>query len=92
MSETGTAPKGRDVMAGFYSGFVAARLYFLEYDCERIIADEDCIVMEAIIKTIFPGSVLSGYPQGSLGKNPVSADMAIVPSRHCLLTGRNVTL
>lgn len=82
MPEGDTGPKGRDGVASFYAGYVAARLHFLEVNCERIVADEDCVVLEAVLKCIFPGPVLAADP---------TVDADIDPARHYLLTTRNVT-
>lgn len=76
-------PKGRDGVEQFYSDFVAAGQYFLEVDCERIVADEDCVVLEAVLKSIVPGSLMA--------QNPLASGMDVQTDRHYLLTSRNVT-
>ncbi|HEX4216832.1 MAG TPA: hypothetical protein VHZ02_00565 [Acidimicrobiales bacterium] len=76
-------PKGRSGVESFYSDFVQNGQYFLEYNCDRIVADEDCVVLEAVIKAILPGPVMA--------TNPMAAGMDVKADRHYLLTARNVT-
>jgi hypothetical protein len=78
-------PKGREGVEDFYSNFVASHQYFLEVDCDRIVADEDCVVLEAVLKSVVPGRVMADNPMAE------AAGVAIEPDRHYLLTVRNVT-
>lgn len=76
-------PKGRESVASFYTEYVRSGRQFLEVDCERIVADDDCVVLETVIKAIFPGS--------EMVKDPQAAAAGLDPARHYLLTTRNVT-
>lgn len=76
-------PKGRNGVEAFYSNFVASGQQFLEVDCERIVVDNDCIVLEAVLKAIVPGAVMA--------ENPLAASLNVEPDRHYLMTTRNVT-
>ena len=40
-------PKGRDAVEQFYRDFVASGATNLEYDVERLVVDDDCIVTKA---------------------------------------------
>ena len=48
-------PKGRDAVEQFYRDFVASGAQNLEYDVERLVVDDDCIVTEGIMRIVFPG-------------------------------------
>lgn len=77
-----TGPKGRDGVEEFYANYVRDRRQFLEVDCERIVADEDCVVLETVLKAIFPGPVMAAHP--------LAAFMDVQTDQHYLFTGRVV--
>src|SRR5687767_233901 len=51
-------PKGRDAVEQFYRDFVASGATNLEYDVERLVVDDDCIVTEGIMRIAYPGRTL----------------------------------
>jgi len=51
-------PKGRDAVEQFYRDFVASGATNLEYDVERLVVDDDCIVTEGMMRIAYPGATL----------------------------------
>ena len=51
-------PKGRDAVEQFYRDFVASGATNLEFDVERLVVDDDCIVTEGIMRIAYPGATL----------------------------------
>jgi hypothetical protein len=51
-------PKGRDAVEEFYRSFVASGAGNLEYDVERLVVDDDCIVTEGTMRIAYPGRTL----------------------------------
>ncbi|MET9216203.1 MULTISPECIES: nuclear transport factor 2 family protein [unclassified Nocardia] len=49
-------PKGRETVHTYYSDFVASRSNVLEYELDRLVVDDDCVVTEGFLKQIYPGS------------------------------------
>jgi hypothetical protein len=56
--------KGFDGVREYYTGFFAIKGHFFENDLERILVDDDCVVTEATMRLIKPGSVLAGDAYG----------------------------
>jgi hypothetical protein len=77
-------PKGREGISAYYSNFVQTRQHFLEYNCDRIIVDDEHVVMEAVLKLVVPGDVLV--------TNPMMAAMDIDDGNHYLMTLRNLVI
>jgi hypothetical protein len=48
-------PKGRDAVEQFYRAFVAAGATNLEFDIERLVVDDDCVVTEGMMRIAYPG-------------------------------------
>jgi hypothetical protein len=51
-------PKGRAAVEQFYRDFVASGATNLEYDVERLVVDDDCIVTEGMMRIVYPGATL----------------------------------
>jgi hypothetical protein len=52
-------PKGRAAVEQFYRDFVASGATNLEYDVERLVVDDDCVVTEGIMRIAYPGRTLT---------------------------------
>ncbi|WP_235738574.1 nuclear transport factor 2 family protein [Nocardioides alcanivorans] len=52
-----TGPKGFDVLRQYYADFVASRTNVLEFEIDRLVVDDDCVVTEGYLKQIYPGDV-----------------------------------
>lgn len=52
-----TGPKGFEVLRQYYADFVASRTNVLEFELDRIVVDDDCVVTEGYLKQIYPGDV-----------------------------------
>ncbi|NMO01211.1 hypothetical protein HH308_08270 [Gordonia sp. TBRC 11910] len=74
-------PKGLDGVRGYYSHLVESVAHILEFDCQRMVIDDDCIVIEGILTMISPGSFLA--------ENPMAAGFADAAKTY-LLRMRNV--
>lgn len=51
-------PKGRAAVEQFYRDFVASGATNLEYDVDRLVVDDDCIVTEGMMRIAYPGRTL----------------------------------
>ncbi|MFC9894258.1 nuclear transport factor 2 family protein [Nocardia sp. NPDC127579] len=49
-------PKGYDGVRGYYADFVASRSNVLEFEIDRLVVDDDCVVTEGYLKQIYPGA------------------------------------
>lgn len=63
------APRGTEAVRRFYaSGISEGRGAYLEYDMDRIVVDEHCIVTDGVRRSVFPGALISsadGWPVSS---------------------------
>jgi len=51
-------PKGRAAVEQFYRDFAASGATNLEYDLDRLVVDDDCIVTEGMMRIAYPGATL----------------------------------
>jgi hypothetical protein len=51
-------PKGRAAVEQFYRDFAASGATNLEYDVERLVVDDDCVVTEGMMRIAYPGATL----------------------------------
>ncbi len=51
-------PKGRAAVQQFYEDFAASGATNLEYDVERLVVDDDCIVTEGMMRIAYPGRTM----------------------------------
>ncbi|BBZ11936.1 nuclear transport factor 2 family protein [Mycobacterium branderi] len=49
-------PKGFDVVRAYYADFVASGTNILEFEVERLVVDDHCVVTEGYLKQIYPGA------------------------------------
>ncbi|NEW42458.1 nuclear transport factor 2 family protein [Nocardia cyriacigeorgica] len=49
-------PKGTDGVRQYYTDFLATRSNILEFDIDRLVVDDHCVVTEGFLKQIYPGS------------------------------------
>ena len=52
------SPRGRDAVRQFYAAFVASGAVKLELDVQRLVADEDFVITEGLMKIAYPGNLL----------------------------------
>lgn len=74
-------PKGLDGVREYYSHLVEMKAHVLEFDCDRLLVDDDCIVIEGWLTMIAPGAYLK--------ENPMAADFAD-EAKNYLMKMRNV--
>ena len=48
------SPRGRDAVRQFYAAFVASGAVKLELDVQRLVADEDFVITEGLMKIAYP--------------------------------------
>lgn len=51
-------PKGTANVRAYYEAFAKSGAHRLEYDVERIVVDDDCVVLEGVMRMIYPGRTL----------------------------------
>lgn len=77
-------PAGREQVQAVYEDFIGTRRgSYLEYDIDRIVADESAVITDGLRRSVFPASVISapdGYP---VSNYPVEdpADLYLVTER-----------
>jgi hypothetical protein len=54
----GGGPKGLAAVTNHYENLYVERRHVVEYDIERIVVDDDCIVTEGPFRQVYPGTVL----------------------------------
>lgn len=52
------SPKGREGVRSFYTAFAASGAHRLEYDMDRLVVDQRCVVTEGTMRIAYPGSIL----------------------------------
>jgi hypothetical protein len=52
------SPRGHDAVRRFYAAFVASGAVKLELDVQRLVADEDFVITEGLMKIAYPGNLL----------------------------------
>jgi hypothetical protein len=74
-AEGDTGPKATDGVRAYYTDFLATRTNVLEYEIQRLVVDDHCVVTEGLLKQIYPGAeaVRIGIPV-----DDVDADYLIV--------------
>ncbi len=74
-------PKGLDGVRDYYSHLVEMNAHVLEFACDRMLVDDDCIVIEGWLTMISPGAYVA--------ENPMAASFAD-PAKNYLVKMRNV--
>lgn len=49
-------PKTTDGVHTYYTAFMATRTNILEFEIDRLVVDDDCVVTEGNMKQLYPGS------------------------------------
>lgn len=49
-------PKGWDGVRDYYAAFVASKSNILEFELDRLLVDDDCVVTEGYLRQIYPGA------------------------------------
>ena len=52
------SPRGKEEVRRFYTAFVGSGAHRLEFDCDRLIVDDDCALTEGTMRIAYPGSLL----------------------------------
>ena len=52
------SPKGKAAVRAFYAAYVASGAHRLEFDIDRLVVDEDCVITEGVMRIAYPGSLL----------------------------------
>jgi len=52
------SPRGKEEVRRFYAAFVASGAHRLEFDCDRLVVDDDCVLTEGTMRIAYPGSLL----------------------------------
>jgi hypothetical protein len=52
------SPRGHDAVRRFYAAFLASGAVKLELDVQRLVADEDFVITEGLMKIAYPGTLL----------------------------------
>ncbi|MEU6658137.1 hypothetical protein [Streptomyces sp. NPDC046821] len=68
-------PKTTDGVRTYYADFVATRSNVLEYEIDRLVLDDHCLVTEGYLKQIYPGSYAA---QLGIPVDDESADYLVV--------------
>lgn len=50
------SPKDRDTVRTYCPDFAASRSNVLEYQLDRLVVDDHCVVTERFLKQIYPGA------------------------------------
>jgi hypothetical protein len=81
-------PKSREqVRTSYAAAFAERRGAYLQYDIDRIVADEHAITTDGVRRSVFPGAVI-GAPDGwPVSNYPVSS-----PEQLYLVTERQMTV
>jgi len=52
------SPKGKSAVREFYIAFVGSGAFRLEFDLDRLVVDEDCVLTEGTMRIAYPGATL----------------------------------
>lgn len=50
-------PKGRDGVRAYYAGLVQGRMSVMEFEMDRLLVDDNCLITEGFLKQIYPGAI-----------------------------------
>jgi hypothetical protein len=53
------SPQGKAAVRAFYTAYIGSGAHRLEFDVDRLVVDEDCIVTEGIMRIAYPANVLN---------------------------------
>jgi ketosteroid isomerase-like protein len=75
------SPQGKAAVREFYTAYIASGAHRLEFDVDRLVVDEDCVVTEGMMRIAYPANVLA-----LIGRSVPD------PERHYLYEARMVVL
>jgi hypothetical protein len=52
------SPTGKPAVRDFYTAFVGSGAHRLEFDVDRLVVDDDCVVTEGVMRIAYPANVL----------------------------------
>jgi ketosteroid isomerase-like protein len=52
------SPRGKEEVRRFYAAYVASGAHRLEFDCDRLVVDDDCVLTEGTMRIAYPGNLL----------------------------------
>lgn len=52
------SPKGKEEVRRFYAAYVASGAHRLEFDVDRLVVDDDCVLTEGTMRIAYPGNLL----------------------------------
>lgn len=52
------SPRGKEEVRRFYSAYVSSGAHRLEFDVDRLLVDDDCVLTEGTMRIAYPGSLL----------------------------------
>ena len=53
-------PNGTDGVRAYYTAFVESGANVLEFEIDRLVLDDDCLVTEGWLKVLYPGAAAAG--------------------------------
>lgn len=57
-SDAFLSPNGKGAVRDFYAAFVGSGAFRLEFDVERLLVDDDCVLTEGVMRIAYPGATL----------------------------------
>ena len=52
------SPRGKEEVRRFYAAYVASGAHRLEFDVDRLVVDDDCVLTEGTMRIAYPGNLL----------------------------------
>jgi limonene-1,2-epoxide hydrolase len=52
------SPQGKEAVRGFYTAFVSSGAHRLEFDVDRLVVDDECVVTEGVMRIAYPGAIV----------------------------------
>jgi len=52
------SPRGKEEVRKFYSAYVASGAHRLEFEVDRLVVDDDCVLTEGTMRIAYPGNLL----------------------------------
>jgi hypothetical protein len=52
------SPSGKEEVRRFYAAYVSSGAHRLEFDVDRLLVDDDCVLTEGTMRIAYPGSLL----------------------------------
>ena len=53
------SPHGKAAVRDFYTAFVSSGAHRLEFDVDRLVVDEACVVTEGVMRIAYPGAIVA---------------------------------